>query len=153
MTGLILSRLAMVATVAVVLAVQAMAQNAAVPAVKRTIVVSLEDRKLALVEDGQVKKIYSVAVGKPSTPSPTGTFKIERRVANPTYHHNGKTVAPGPRNPVGTRWMGLSKNGYGITEPMNPIPSAKPPRMVAFAWPGLTWKNSTHWSLTATPWS
>ena len=78
------------------------------------IVVSLEDRKLALVEDGQVKKVYTVAVGKPSTPSPVGTFTIARRAANPTYHHNGKTVLPGPGNPVGTRWMGLSIPGYGI---------------------------------------
>ena len=76
--------------------------------------VSLEDRKLALVEDGQVKKVYTVAVGKPSTPSPVGTFTIERRVANPTYRHDGKTILPGPGNPVGTRWMGLSKHGYGI---------------------------------------
>jgi lipoprotein-anchoring transpeptidase ErfK/SrfK len=82
--------------------------------VKREIVVSLEDRKLALVEDGQVVKVYPVAVGKPSTPSPEGTFAIERRVANPTYHHDGKTVPPGPNNPVGTRWMGLSIKGYGI---------------------------------------
>jgi hypothetical protein len=81
---------------------------------KRVIVVSLEDRKLALVEDGQVKKVYSVAVGKPSTPSPVGTFTIERRIANPTYHHGGKTIPPGPGNPVGTRWMGLSIHGYGI---------------------------------------
>lgn len=84
-----------------------------VPA-KRVIVVSLEDRKLALVEDGQVKKVYAVAVGKPTTPSPEGTFTIERRVMNPTYSHNGRVVAPGPRNPVGTRWMGLSVKGYGI---------------------------------------
>ncbi len=80
----------------------------------RTIVVSLQDRKLALVEDGQVKKIYTVAVGKPSTPSPVGTFKIVRRVANPVYQHDGITVQPGPGNPVGTRWMGLSVPGYGI---------------------------------------
>jgi hypothetical protein len=97
------------------LAVQAATQEAPKQdAPKRVIVVSLEDRKLALVEGGQVKKVYSVAVGKPSTPSPTGTFSIERRVANPVYHHDGKTVAPGPRNPVGTRWMGLNKTGYGI---------------------------------------
>jgi lipoprotein-anchoring transpeptidase ErfK/SrfK len=83
-------------------------------ATKRVIVVSLEDRKLALVEDGKVTKIYPVAVGKPSTPSPVGTFTIERRVANPVYHHDGKTVEPGPGNPVGTRWMGLSVRGYGI---------------------------------------
>lgn len=81
---------------------------------KRVIVVSLEDRKLAVVEDGQVKEIFSVAVGKRSTPSPVGTFTIERRVANPVYHHDGKTVEPGPHNPVGTRWMALSIRGYGI---------------------------------------
>jgi hypothetical protein len=126
MTGLILSRLAMVATVAVILAVQAMAQNAAVPAKKRTIVVSLEDRKLALLEDGQVKKVYTVAVGKPSTPSPTGTFVIERRVMNPTYSHNGKVVPPGPGNPVGTRWMGLSLHGYGIHGTNEPRSIGKP---------------------------
>ena len=121
--------MAVAAGTAMVLAAQAMAlgaanekvekqgseqQAAATEAHKRVIVVSLEDRKLALVEDGQVKKVYGVAVGKPSTPSPVGTFTIERRVANPTYHHNGKTVLPGPGNPVGTRWMGLSKHGYGI---------------------------------------
>ena len=82
--------------------------------VKRTIVVSLEDRKLALVEDGQVKKVYTVAVGKQSTPSPVGTFTIQRRVKNPVYQHEGKVVQPGPGNPVGTRWMGLSVKGYGI---------------------------------------
>jgi lipoprotein-anchoring transpeptidase ErfK/SrfK len=82
--------------------------------VKRVIVVSLEDRKLALLENGQIMKVYNVAVGKPTTPSPTGTYSIARRVKNPTYSHDGKTVLPGPGNPVGTRWMGLSVKGYGI---------------------------------------
>lgn len=111
-----LNWLATAAMATVVLAAPAFAQQpASLPtAPQRVIVVSLEDRKLALVEDGQVKKVYSVAVGKPSTPSPEGTFTIERRVANPTYHHAGKTVLPGPGNPVGTRWMGLSIRGYGI---------------------------------------
>jgi hypothetical protein len=119
MTALNLIKLVLVAGTAMVVAAQALAQSTAkqdesAKTPKRVIVVSLEDRKLALVEDGQVKKIYTVAVGKPSTPSPVGTFTIERRVANPTYRHNGKTVLPGPGNPVGTRWMGLSKHGYGI---------------------------------------
>ncbi|MGA8087853.1 MAG: L,D-transpeptidase [Terracidiphilus sp.] len=113
-----MGRWAMAASMAAVLGVQAMGQQAAevqtAPIVKRVIVVSLEDKKLALVEDGQVKKVYAVAIGKPSTPSPTGTFMIARRVKNPTYSHNGKTVLPGPGNPVGTRWMGLSIKGYGI---------------------------------------
>jgi L,D-transpeptidase catalytic domain len=103
-----LTRLA--AAAVMVMGVAAAAQDAT----RRVIVVSLEDRKLALVEDGKVTKVYPVAVGKPSTPSPVGTFTIERRVANPVYHHDGKTVEPGPGNPVGTRWMGLSIRGYGI---------------------------------------
>ena len=80
----------------------------------RLIVVSIPDRKLVLVEDGAVKRVYPVAVGKPSTPSPAGQFTIVRRVSNPTYSHHGRVVAPGPKNPVGSRWMGLSAKGYGI---------------------------------------
>jgi lipoprotein-anchoring transpeptidase ErfK/SrfK len=124
MKALMLGKLAMAIVAAMVLAVQAVAQEASNQSSqqqvsvakenKRIIVVCLEDRKLALVVNGQVKKVYPVAVGKPSTPSPVGTFTIERRIANPTYHHNGKTVPPGPHNPVGTRWMGLSIQGYGI---------------------------------------
>jgi hypothetical protein len=110
MTAWKLIRLVVVAAIGTVGIGQAWAQSAST----RRVVVSLEDRKLALVEDGQVKKIYTVAVGKPSTPSPVGIFTIERRVPNPTYHHDGKTVLPGPRNPVGARWMGLNKRGYGI---------------------------------------
>jgi hypothetical protein len=92
----------------------ATAQQAPTHEPVRQIVVSLQDRKLALIEYGQVKKVYNVAVGKPSTPSPEGTFTIERRVANPVYHHDGRTIEPGPANPVGSRWMGLSTKGYGI---------------------------------------
>jgi lipoprotein-anchoring transpeptidase ErfK/SrfK len=81
---------------------------------RRVIIVSLEDRQLALLEDGTVKKVYKVAVGKDSTPSPTGTFTIAVRVENPTYYHDGQVIPAGPGNPVGTRWMGLNKKGYGI---------------------------------------
>lgn len=118
MKGMNLSRWAgfPVAMAAAIFSNTAAAQQKPVqPAVsQREIVISLEDRKLALVENGEVKKIYTVAVGKPSTPSPEGAFTIQRRVVNPVYHHEGKTVLPGPGNPVGTRWMGLSKPGYGI---------------------------------------
>ena len=117
-----LSKWAVAVSAAMVIGMQAMGQAVTAPdstsvepvQVKRTIVVSLEDRKLALVENGQVKKVYTVAVGKPSTPSPVGTFTIQRRVKNPVYQHDGKVVEPGPGNPVGTRWMGLSVKGYGI---------------------------------------
>jgi len=82
--------------------------------VVRQVVVSIPDRKLALIENGEVVRVYPVAVGKDSTPSPTGTFTIKNRLANPTYYHKGMIVEPGPQNPVGSRWIGLSQKGYGI---------------------------------------
>src|ERR1700729_3493625 len=79
-----------------------------------TLVISVADRKLAVVENGAVTKIYPIAVGKNSTPSPTGSFLIVDRITDPTYYHANVVVPPGPHNPLGTRWMGLSEKGYGI---------------------------------------
>jgi len=81
----------------------------------RRIVISIADRKLAVVENGRTVKIYPTAVGADATPSPTGVFKIVNRMPNPTwYGPNHKIVPPGKANPLGTRWMGLSRKGYGI---------------------------------------
>jgi hypothetical protein len=108
--------LVLLPTVLFVLSVPLQAQTKTPSAnrVHRRLIVSLADRRLALIENGKVTKIYVVAVGKKSTPSPTGTFTIMSRVVNPSYSHDGDVVAPGPGNPVGTRWMGLSAKGYGI---------------------------------------
>lgn len=81
---------------------------------KRLLLVSVPDHKLALIENGQVRRVYDVATGKESTPSPTGTFHIVVRVTDPIYYHAGKVIAPGPHNPLGDRWMGLDRKGYGI---------------------------------------
>lgn len=105
-------------TVVLLLSMKAVAQTAATemeaPKPTRMILVSIPDRKLALIDDGKVMKVFPVAVGKDSSPSPEGTFTIKTRLANPTYYHKGTVVAPGPQNPIGTRWMGLSEKGYGI---------------------------------------
>jgi len=87
--------------------------------IERRIVVSIPDRKLALVDrDAQgrdrIVKVYDIAVGKPSTPSPRGQFAVVNRIPNPTWYGPQKVVAPGAANPLGTRWMGLSAAGYGI---------------------------------------
>jgi lipoprotein-anchoring transpeptidase ErfK/SrfK len=80
----------------------------------RQIVISIPDRRLALLEDGQLLKVFPVAVGKDETPSPQGEFTIINHAVNPTYRHDGKEIGPGRDNPLGTRWMGLSLKGYGI---------------------------------------
>lgn len=112
------ARLHAVAVTVVLAATEAVAveQAQAAKEVEKTreVVVSIPDRKLALIEEGEVVKVYPVAVGKNSTPSPTGEFTIKNRVTNPTYYHAGKVIPKGAANPVGTRWIGLSQKGYGI---------------------------------------
>ena len=81
---------------------------------KRQIIISIADRKLALMEDGRVVKTYIIAVGTKHTPSPEGDFVVINHAKDPIYRHGEKEVAPGKDNPLGTRWMGLSMKGYGI---------------------------------------
>jgi lipoprotein-anchoring transpeptidase ErfK/SrfK len=80
----------------------------------KLIVISIPNRKLALLEDGRVLKVYPVAVGAESTPSPSGIFTVVNRLVKPTYYRPGTVIAPGPQNPLGSRWIGLSRKGYGI---------------------------------------
>ena|SRR5437763_5800025 len=80
----------------------------------RKIVVSIPDRKLALIEDGEIIKVFPVAIGASESPTPEGEFKIVNRLTSPTYYHPGKVIGPGADNPLGTRWMGLNLKGLGI---------------------------------------
>jgi hypothetical protein len=80
----------------------------------RQIIVSIPDRKLALVFEGRTVKVYSIAVGAAQSPSPEGEFKVINRIENPTYYKPGTVIEPGPENPLGTRWIGLNRKGYGI---------------------------------------
>jgi len=84
------------------------------PAPVRRIVISLPQKQLTLLEGQSVVKSYNFAVGKPSTPSPVGKWEVVNRMNHPTWYGHGKPVRPGPGNPLGTRWIGLSKSGYGI---------------------------------------
>jgi lipoprotein-anchoring transpeptidase ErfK/SrfK len=102
---------------ALALAGSAVAQEAASPAqsrIKRTVVVSVPDRKLAVLEDGNVLALFPVAVGAAVSPSPTGEFEIVNRISKPTYYHESMVIPPGKNNPIGTRWVGLSEKGFGI---------------------------------------
>ncbi len=110
-----LSRVHSLAVFLLVAIAQASAQDKAAAAPRnRRIIVSIPDRKLALVEDGRVLRVYGVAVGARVSPSPTGEFKVVSRLSNPTYYHPGVVIAPGRNNPLGTRWIGLDRRGYGI---------------------------------------
>lgn len=105
------------ALVAFSLAIPGWAQNPAATdddQQDRVVLVSLVDRKLAVIDNGVVIATFQVAVGANVSPSPTGEFKIVNRVANPSYYHHGTVIPTGKDNPVGTRWLGLNLKGYGI---------------------------------------
>jgi L,D-transpeptidase ErfK/SrfK len=81
---------------------------------RRMVLVSLADRRLAVIENGKVLAYFPVAVGAAVSPSPMGEFEIVNRVTNPAYYHDGVVMPAGDNSPVGTRWIGLNLKGYGI---------------------------------------
>jgi lipoprotein-anchoring transpeptidase ErfK/SrfK len=91
---------------------EALAQTKQQPS--RQVLVSIPDRKLAVLENGRVLKVFPVAVGADDSPSPSGEFRIINRLTDPTYYHKGTVIGPGPANPLGSRWIGLNLKGYGI---------------------------------------
>jgi lipoprotein-anchoring transpeptidase ErfK/SrfK len=82
--------------------------------------VKLFDKSNALIG------FYPATVGSEEKPSPSGTLKVTEVSRNPTYRYNPDynfkgvrsdkpfTIKPGPNNPVGTVWISLSMQGYGI---------------------------------------
>ena len=113
----------MVAVVVLAIAGSCLAQgesssNASKPSARqrgrRVVLVSIADRRLAVIEDENVLAYFPIAVGAAVSPSPTGEFEIVNRVANPAYYHDGVVMAASENSPVGTRWIGLNLKGYGI---------------------------------------
>jgi len=101
-------------TICAGVAAAADAPRAARPEAVRRLVVSIPDRKLALIENDAIVGVFAVAVGAPDSPTPPGTYTVVSRIPNPTYYKPGKIIGPGAANPLGTRWIGLNEKGYGI---------------------------------------
>ena len=72
-----------------------------------SITINTMTKILTLYRNGRFFKAYPVATGKPTTPTPLGTFNIVNKQVN-------------PGGPFGSRWMGLSKPHYGIHGTNNP---------------------------------
>jgi lipoprotein-anchoring transpeptidase ErfK/SrfK len=81
---------------------------------------------LAFGPDNRLLAFFPASIGSAEKPAPSGEFVV-RSVAydpdytyNPAYGFKGQKaqrpvrIAPGPNNPVGVVWIGLSAQGYGI---------------------------------------
>jgi lipoprotein-anchoring transpeptidase ErfK/SrfK len=86
---------------------------------------------------GALIAFFPATVGSEEKPTPSGSFKVVSADANPTYRYNPDykfkgvksrqafTIKPGPNNPVGSYWIGLSAEGYGIHGTPNPSKVSK----------------------------
>lgn len=74
-----------------------------------SIQIDTNNHTLTLFKNGTIYRVYPVAVGKPSTPTPKGHFRIKNKATN-------------PGGPFGARWLGLTAPGgsYGIHGTNNP---------------------------------
>jgi lipoprotein-anchoring transpeptidase ErfK/SrfK len=91
----------------------------------------------AFDRSGALVAFFPATVGSEEKPTPDGTLKVVSAHANPTYRYNPDykfkgvkskeafTIKPGPNNPAGSSWIGLSAEGYGIHGTPNPSKVSK----------------------------
>jgi L,D-transpeptidase ErfK/SrfK len=100
-----------------------------VPAIREDgILINVPQRLLFYFEAGSVVAWYPVGLGRADWPTPRGSFFIATKEEQPVWdvprsiqeemRREGKRVEtrvpPGPRNPLGSYWMGLTASGCGI---------------------------------------
>ena len=85
------------------------------------IVIRRGSHRLYLYDVMRYWRTLPVAVGMPAYPTPLGHFYIAVKQRNPWWYPpdsswaaGASPIPPGPGNPLGTRWMGLSAWGVGI---------------------------------------
>ena len=85
------------------------------------IVIRRNSNRLFLYEGTRYRRFFAVATGQRQYPTPLGRFKIVVKWKNPWWYppnspwaQGQQPIPPGPNNPLGTRWMGLSAPGVGI---------------------------------------
>ena len=85
------------------------------------VVIRRESKRLDLFDGPRLVRSFGVATGSAQYPTPLGTFAIVDMQRNPWWRpppsdwaRDAKPIPPGPGNPLGTRWMGISAPAVGI---------------------------------------
>lgn len=86
------------------------------------IVINIPNTTLYLYQGVELIKEYRITVGRIDAPTPIGNFKVINKTINPTwYPPDGRDpIPPGPKNELGTRWIGIDKPHYGIHGTIKP---------------------------------
>ena len=93
--------------------------NPNIKPVSRVVADKTTETLYAYDDKGILVASYPTTVGSTATPSPTGTHTVAVKVHEPNYTYTAENgsksiLQPGPNNPVGSVWIGLSKPSYGI---------------------------------------
>jgi lipoprotein-anchoring transpeptidase ErfK/SrfK len=90
-------------------------------AFRNVIVIRRGSNRLYLYHYERLRRLFRVATGQSTYPTPLGRLTIQVKWRNPWWYppnsrwaKGKKPIPPGPNNPLGTRWMGLSAPGVGI---------------------------------------
>ena len=92
------------------------------------IVLNLPERGVYFFRGGQFDRFVPVSIGdEKGFQTPTGSYHIIERIKNPTWYppswaKEKGPVGPGPNNPLGKHWIGLSLTRTGIhgtNQPLN----------------------------------
>ena len=80
------------------------------------LVLRLRERKVYVYKGDRVEASYPVAIGKASTPTPTGTYEVFQLIENPVWQSpwTGRITKPGPDSALGVRWIGFAQMSNGI---------------------------------------
>jgi len=85
-----------------------------VPQAKFSIHVDRSENRLLLLSNGKLFKSYTVSTGE-NLSTPIGEFYIEEKMIKPVWYKKSAAVSPdSPEYELGSRWMGISKESYGI---------------------------------------
>jgi L,D-transpeptidase ErfK/SrfK len=93
------------------------------PTAKEGIVINIPEMRLyRFYPKTQMVRTYPVGIGDEGWESPEGSYKVVDRKVDPIWtvpkslreKYETSTVPPGPENPLGKYWLGLSAKGYGI---------------------------------------
>jgi lipoprotein-anchoring transpeptidase ErfK/SrfK len=91
----------------------ALATKSLPPIAAVNLVLKLKERKVYVYQGERVLATYPVAVGRKGRETPTGEWQIMETLTNPgwTNFNTGAFVPPGPKNPMGTRWIAFWTDG------------------------------------------
>ena len=80
------------------------------------VLLKLDRRKVYVFQGQKLVASFSVAIGRPEFPTPTGDFKVFEMIVNPSWQdpRTGEVETPGWDGSLGLRWIGFLGMEHGV---------------------------------------